>query len=94
MLTTTDAAHSNHRGSRLLDSSPDVFEQQSKKFSFIKQVDADGHDGLQMLIEDVSTQHKRTVKYMLEDVIQEKDKENCSKNVQQLKDSLMTNMNS
>lgn len=57
-------------------------------------MDADGHDGLQMLIEDARTHHRKTVKYMLEDVIHEKDKENCSKNVQQLKDSLMTNMNS
>ena len=57
-------------------------------------MDADGHNGLQMLIEDATTNHRKTVKYMLEDVIQEKDKENCSKNVQQLKDSLTTNMNS
>ena len=44
-----------------------------KKVSFIKQMNPDGQEGLQMLIEDMNTQNVRTVTYLLEDVIEDKN---------------------
>ena len=43
-----------------------------KKVSFIKQqVGTNGQQGLSMLIEDVNTSLKRTIEYVLDDVIDE-----------------------
>ena len=45
-----------------------------------------------MLIEDMTTQHKRTVTYMLEDVIQEEDNLNEETNViRKFKESVVSN---
>lgn len=63
-----------------------------KKVSFIKQMNADGQEGLQMLIEDMNTQNIRTITYVLEDVIEDKnDSRNIFSQSELNKQSLVAN---
>ena len=52
---------------------PKRLSSDKERVSFIKLPNQDGSEGLQMLIEDLNTSLKRTITYVLDDVIEEQD---------------------